>query len=29
MYGAVNYTFIDDVLKLPARIPAIYRNLTT
>jgi nitric oxide reductase NorD protein len=29
MYGEVNYTFIDDVFKLPARIPNIYRNLTS
>ena len=29
MYGEVNYVFIDDVLKLPRRIPEIYRNLTT
>jgi nitric oxide reductase NorD protein len=29
MYGEVNYTFIDDVNKLPLRIPEIYRSLTT
>ena len=29
MYGAVNYIFLDDVRKLPLRLPAIYRNLTT
>jgi nitric oxide reductase NorD protein len=29
MYGEVNYIFLDDVGKLPQRMPAIYRNLTT
>lgn len=29
MYGEVNYIFIDQVSKLPQRIPEIYRNLTT
>lgn len=29
MYGEVNYIFLDDVGKLPLRMPAIYRNLTT
>ena len=29
MYGEVNYIFIDDVGKLPQRIPEIYRTLTT
>jgi len=29
MYGEVNYIFIDDVRKLPVRIPEIYRTLTT
>jgi nitric oxide reductase NorD protein len=29
MYGEVNYIFLDDVRKLPLRMPAIYRNLTT
>jgi nitric oxide reductase NorD protein len=29
MYGAVNYCFIDDVKKLPLRMPGIYRALTT
>lgn len=29
MYGEVNYIFIDDVRKLPLRIPEIYRALTT
>ncbi len=29
MYGEVNYIFIDDVNKLPNRIPDIYRALTT
>ncbi len=29
MYGAVNYVFIDDLSKLPVKIPEIYRKLTT
>jgi len=29
MYGAVNYVFIDDLAKLPLKIPEIYRKLTT
>jgi nitric oxide reductase activation protein len=29
MYGAVNYVFIDDLAKLPVKIPEIYRKLTT
>jgi nitric oxide reductase NorD protein len=29
MYGAVNYCFIDDVKRLPLRMPGIYRSLTT
>ena len=29
MYGAVNYCFIDDVKRLPLRMPGIYRTLTT
>ena len=29
MYGEVNYIVIDKVEKLPARMPQIYRNLTT
>jgi hypothetical protein len=29
MYADVNYTIIDDVAKLPERMPAIYRRLTT
>jgi len=29
MYGAVNYVFIDDLTKLPVKIPEIYRKLTT
>lgn len=29
MYGEVNYIFIDDVRKLPARMPEIYRALTS
>jgi nitric oxide reductase NorD protein len=29
MYGAVNYTFIDNISKLPTKIPEIYRKLTT
>ena len=28
MYGAVNYVLIDNVKKLPSRIPEIYRRLT-
>lgn len=29
MYGEVNYIFIDQVEKLPRRMPEIYRNLTS
>jgi nitric oxide reductase NorD protein len=29
MYGAVNYTVIDDVRKMPLRISDIYHPLTT
>lgn len=29
MYGAANYVFIDDIEKLPMKIPEIYRKLTT
>jgi nitric oxide reductase NorD protein len=29
MYGAANYAFIDDIAKLPIKIPDIYRRLTT
>jgi nitric oxide reductase NorD protein len=29
MYGPVNYIFIDDLSKLPIRVPEIYRKLTT
>jgi nitric oxide reductase NorD protein len=29
MYGEINYIFLDDVRKLPLRLPAIYRTLTT
>ena len=29
MYGAVRYAVIDSVAALPARLPAIYRRLTT
>lgn len=29
MYGEVNYIFIDQVAKLPRRMPEIYRNLTS
>ncbi len=29
MYGAVNYTVIDDVRRLPLRVSDIYRRLTT
>ena len=29
MYGAVNYTVIDEVRKLPLKVADIYRRLTT
>jgi nitric oxide reductase NorD protein len=29
MYGSVNYAFIDDIAKLPLKVPDIYRRLTT
>jgi nitric oxide reductase NorD protein len=29
MFGPVNYVFIDDLAKLPIKIPEIYRKLTT
>ncbi|MBW1780038.1 MAG: hypothetical protein JRL30_04805 [Deltaproteobacteria bacterium] len=29
MYGPVNYVFIDNISKLPIKVPEIYRNLTT
>lgn len=29
MYGEVNYIFIDNLKRLPARMPEIYRTLTT
>jgi len=29
MYGEVNYIFVDEVRKLPIRLPEIYRILTT
>ena len=29
MYGEVNYIFLNDVKQLPARMPSIYRGLTT
>jgi nitric oxide reductase NorD protein len=29
MYGEVNYICIDEVKKLPNRIPEIYRGLTS
>ena len=29
MYGEVNYIFVDEVRKLPVRLPEIYRVLTT
>jgi nitric oxide reductase NorD protein len=29
MYGAANYVFIDDLSKLPFKIPEVYRRLTT
>ena len=28
MYGRGNYTFINNIEKLPSRIPQIYRTLT-
>ena len=28
MYGAVNYTLIDDVRQLPIRVSRVYRQLT-
>ncbi len=29
LYGEIGYTIIDDVLRLPERLPGIYRRLTT
>jgi nitric oxide reductase activation protein len=29
MYGAVNYTVVDDVHQLPVKVSEIYRRLTT
>lgn len=29
MYGHASYVFIDDLTKLPLKIPEIYRKLTT
>lgn len=29
MFGKINYTFIDDVRKLPLRVPEIYRAITS
>jgi nitric oxide reductase NorD protein len=29
MYGETNYTLIDNVETLPARLPLIYKRLTT
>jgi len=29
MYGAANYTVIDEVRKLPLKVSDIYRRLTT
>ena len=29
MYGAVNYTLVDDVHQLPVKVAEIYRRLTT
>lgn len=29
MYGEVNYIFIDDISRLPLRVPEIYRKLTS
>ena len=28
MFGEINYAFINDVKKLPLRVPEIYRTLT-
>jgi len=28
MYGPVNYVFIDDISKLPVKVPEVYRKLT-
>jgi hypothetical protein len=29
MYGEANYTLIDNIETLPARLPMIYKRLTT
>jgi len=29
MYGAVNYTVIEDVARLPLKVADVYRRLTT
>ena len=29
MYGAVNWTLVDDVTRLPLKVAEIYRRLTT
>jgi nitric oxide reductase NorD protein len=29
MYGAAHYVIIDDVRKLPLKVPDIYRRLTS
>jgi nitric oxide reductase NorD protein len=29
MYGAVNWTLVDDVARLPLKVADIYRRLTT
>jgi len=29
MYGAVNYTVIEDVARLPVKVAEVYRRLTT
>ena len=29
MYGPANYVFIDNIAKLPVKVPEIYRKLTT
>ena len=29
MYGAVNYTVVEDVARLPVKVADVYRRLTT
>jgi nitric oxide reductase NorD protein len=29
MYGAANYTVLDDIAKLPIKVSDIYRRITT